>query len=482
MAFRRWLVANDGMVYWVGILAGIAGAIIGWLMAWLSAKAKNAAAQGQIEAQRQSSLFIEQQLAEVQKQRAEWQASSAVARELAAGLTATLEAERKTSAEKLALLEDAQTKLAQTFEALASRSLRQNNESFIQLAQQSLSKHQEAARQELDLRAQKIGEVVKPVQESLAKVDAHMLEIEKTRAGAYASLETHVKSLLEAQVTLRTETASLTRALRSPTVRGRWGELQLRRVVELAGMLAYCDFFEQQSLPGADKEARQRPDLIVKLPGGKCVVVDAKVPLEAYLSAIEATDDETRARKLNEHAAAVRTQFNALARKAYWDGLPNSPEFVVLFLPGESFYSAALQADPSLLEASMQERVIIATPTTLIALLKSVAAGWRAESLAENAKEIADLGRELAKRLEKLLEYWGKVGKALTGGVTAYNDALASYDARVLPSLRRFIDIQKIEFKQGELVQIPNIPRSLPSTESAQNTPLNQLDAERPAD
>ncbi len=457
------------MVYWVAIVAALIGLIIGWIMAMLAARARTGTLQGQIEAQRQSTQFLEQQLGEAKSQRAEWQSSSAVARELAAGVTATLEAERKTSAEKLALLEDAQTRLAQTFEALASRSLRQNNDSFIQLAQQSLSKHQEAARQELDLRAQKVAEVVKPVHESLAKVDARMLEIEKTRAGAYASLETHVKSLIEAQVTLRSETASLTRALRSPTVRGRWGELQLRRVVELAGMLSYCDFFEQQTLPGADKEGRLRPDLVVKLPGGKCVVVDAKVPLEAYLSAIESNDDETRARKLLEHAAAVRTQFNALARKAYWDNLPNSPEFVVLFLPGESFYSAALQADPSLLEASMQERVIIATPTTLIALLKSVAAGWRAESLAENAKEIAELGRELAKRLEKLLEYWGKVGKALTGGVTAYNDALASYDARVLPSLRRFIDIQKIDFKQAEAVQIPNIPRSLPSAEPGQN-------------
>jgi DNA recombination protein RmuC len=377
-----------------------------------------------------------------------------------------LRAERDDLAKQVARLDsalqaekDAHVRLTNEFKALSGEALSKNSDEFLKLARESFDRLHQQSADELGKRQQAIDSLVKPLKESLEKVDAKVAEIEKTRAGAYGQLSEQLKNLAIAQTQLQTQTTQLSTALSATRSAGTWGELQLRRVVELAGMTAYCDFAEQVT---PDAGGRDRADMVVRLPGGQQIVVDAKAPNDAYREAAAATDEPTRALKLAEHAAKVRGHIDALGSKGYWEQYQPSPEFVVLFLPGDQFLSGALQSDPTLIERAIAKRILLATPASLIALLKAAAYGWRQESVSKNAESIADLGRQLHDRIATYLDHFDKIGHALETATKSYNAAVGSLENTLIPGARKLAEMGAKGAKNlPEIEPVETAPRDI---------------------
>jgi DNA recombination protein RmuC len=357
----------------------------------------------------------------------------------AARLEAELAVERRRVLERIAALDEAREQLRATFGAMAGEALKHNSGEFLKLAQENLKAFHVHAEGSLTQREKAVENLVKPIREALEKTEVEIRRMEHERKEAYGSLTKHLETMAESQRLLQGETRNLVQALRRPEVRGQWGELTLKRLAELAGMVDRCDFYEQEQVQS--DSGRQRPDMIVRMPDGREIVVDAKTPLDAYLSAIEAGDDDTRKRELERHARKVRERVRELSAKAYWQQFRNAPDFVVLFIPGDQFLSAALDQDRSLLEDALAAKVILATPTSLVALLRAVAFGWRQEALTENAERIREVGEDLYQRLGTFGEHLMRVGKSLDASVGAYNKAVGSFDSRILPSARKFTEL-----------------------------------------
>ncbi len=456
------------MTVLINILLVALGGGLGFLIAWLQQRSGAAVLNTRL-------MMVQQELSVARSEATKFTQTNMHLKSAMDKLETTVALERKANEEKVALLNQMTEELRESFQALSAEALKSNNQAFLQLANATLEKFQSEAKGDLELRQQAVENLVAPIGESLQKVDAQIQQMEAARNQAYGDLTAQVRSLVVTQEKLQSETGNLVKALRTPTVRGRWGEIQLKRVVEIAGMLSYCDFVEQETV--TTSVGRLRPDLIVKLPGGKNIVVDAKTPLLAYLDAVESSDEDVRRQKLADHASQVRTHMAQLSSKAYQEQFDPTPEFVVMFLPGETFFSAALEQEPGLIERGVSQKVIPASPTTLIALLKAVAYGWNQEKLARNAKEISVLGKELHERLRNLGAHVEGVGKGLDRAVEAYNKAVGSLESRVMVSARKFAELgAPVTEEIAELSPIETTTRNLtldfedlePSTEPAE--------------
>lgn len=398
-------------------------------------------------------------------------------REENAALKATVDVERRTTDEKMTMIENARNQLTDTFAALSSRALRNSTEEFLKLAEQNMKQFHIQAQSELDQKEKSIGVLMQPVKEALTRTEQQLRELEKERKEAYGSLSKHLESMAQTQLLLQGETRNLVQALRRPEVRGQWGEITLKRLAELAGMVQYCDFFEQESVKGA--EGLLRPDMVVRMPDGREIVVDVKTPLDAYLSAVEAPDDSVRTWHLERHARKVRERVRELAGRNYWAQFKHSPDFVVMFIPGDQFLGAALDLDRDLLEYALGQKVVLATPTSFVALLRAVAYGWRQQSLADNAEKIRDLGEDLYQRLSTFTEHLAKLGKNLSSSLDHYNKAVGSFERQVIPGARKFAEMGIAARKPvQELDQIEKGVRQMES--GAVETPAVDLDDTTP--
>jgi DNA recombination protein RmuC len=383
-------------------------------------------------------------------------------REQIAALETTIEKEKTSFDEKMSLLRELRTSLTETYKALSAASLRENNQVFIDLAKSTFSKYIDSAKSDFEARGKAVKEGILPLHEALNRYDEHIQAMERSREKAYGGLSAQVQSLIQTQDILQKETGKLVNALRVPHIRGRWGEITLRRVAELSGMQSHCDFFEQTST--RSEAGLLRPDMIIQLPGQRQIIIDAKVPLVAYIDAIEADSEKEREEYLATHARHVKTHIHQLSQKAYWTQFTPTPEFVVLFIPGENFFSAALSKNPQLIELGVRKNVILATPTTLISLLKTVSFGWQQEKLTENARKISELGTELFERLSTMGQHINNLGRDIERATHTYNKVVGSLERRVLSSARKFKDLgitQKDQNKSLTVTHIDSTTRTL---------------------
>jgi DNA recombination protein RmuC len=421
---HRWLQLSKVRGVTTAIIA-LGAAFLAALLVWLWANTRASTLTERLRARDEETVRLAAELSAGRARLLELET-------LKTKLETSLAGERASAEERLRALADAHDRLTSEFKALSADALKHNSTAFLELAKTSLAQFQQKAEGDLTARQQAIDLLVKPLKESLEKVDVKIGEIEQARARAYGQLGQQLESLSSAQLRLQAEASKLSTALRSTSYAGSWGELQLRRVVEMADMLPYCDFAEQQT------SGALRADLVVRLPGGQRIIVDAKSPVQSYREAIDAPDEISRAAKLLEHVNKIRGHIDTLGAKNYWEQFQPAPEFVVLFVPGDHFLTAALQADPSLLERAIARKVLLATPTTLIALLKAASYGWRQESVSKNADEISRLGRELYDRVSVFSEHLEKIGRGLENAVKGYNAAVGSFETSMLPGARKF--------------------------------------------
>jgi DNA recombination protein RmuC len=454
----------------IGIVAAVAGVAAGFAVAWAWANASANAARLELE---RRAAGLDGMAQELKKQNDALHQEIKTSQQriedeqkLRAAAQKEAESQRENLAEQRRLLNDAEAKFREAFQALAGEALKSSSDQFMELAKAKFDSLQKEAEGDLEHRKLAIQSLVDPLETALKDLRSEVSRVESARQEAYGSLRNEVQLLATTNKELREETGSLVNSLKQPQIKGKWGELTLRRVVELSGMSPHCDFQEQLSVE--TEEGRLRPDLMVHLPGGTQIVVDVKVPLHAFFKAVSAQSDAEYREAMIQHAALVRDHIKGLSGKEYWKQFEPTPEFVVLFVPGESFFSAALEQDRTLIEDAIEKRVVLASPTTLIALLRAVAYGWKQQLVAENAERIKDLGKELYDRVVKFAEHLSEIARGLERASKAYNSAVASFDSRLIPSARKFREMGVGSEEVPQLEPIETFPRPLLSTPSSE--------------